>query len=162
MEAQNRAADGRSPCEDKLLISSFLWASVSLSILFLHAYMQDVYRHVCMRVGDFQCGSLPLVSVTCLHLCQRWKLSAAAASLSGVIGQPSPGCATSETALSSIQPVRPLASLASARSPSGKARPLPLSWSFLEAQQSGRKTNPPTELRESKGESKSQQEPESR
>ncbi|VCX04231.1 unnamed protein product, partial [Gulo gulo] len=66
-----------------------------------------------------------------------------------------------DAALLSTQPVRPPASLAPTCSPSGKAGPLPLSWSLLEAQQSGRKTNPPRELGEGKEESESQQEPES-
>lgn len=70
-------------------------------------------------------------------------------------------CYLRDAALLSIQPVRPPASLAPTCSPSGKAGPLPLSWSLLEAQQSGRKTNPPRELGEGKEESESQQEPES-
>ena len=95
-----------------------------------------------MKERDSQHKALPLVCVTCLCLSWRWKLPAAAASLSGVIwpALPWPGYLR-DTVLLSTQPVRPPASLAPAHSPSGKAGPLPLSRSFLEAQQSGWKTN---------------------
>ena len=94
------------------------------------------------RERDSQHKALPLMCATCLCLSRRWKLPAAAASLSRVIwpALPWPDYLR-DAALLSIQSVRPPASLAPAHSPSGKAGPLPLSWSFLEAQQSGWKTN---------------------
>lgn len=83
--------------------------------------------YVCVKERDSQHKALPLVCVTCLYLSWRWKLPAAAASLSGVIwpALPWPGYLR-DAVLLSTQPARPPASLAPAHSPSRKAGPLPL------------------------------------
>lgn len=147
MEARSRVAYGKgvkTSCQFLLFLGlSFPFYFIPVCLHAVHLCECDcVCVPVCERERDSQHKALPLMCVTCLCLSQRWKLPAAAASLSGVIWPALawPGYLR-DAALLSIQPARPPASLAPAHSPSGKAEPLPLSRSFLEAQQSGWKTN---------------------